>query len=75
MIERIDATLARHGLGLEDVFKCTVMLADMSEWPKFNEIYAGHFEEEKYPARSAMGVNGLALGARVEMECWAYKPK
>ena len=75
MIERIDATLARHGLGLEDVFKCTVMLADMSEWPKFNEIYAAYFEEGKYPARSAMGVNGLALGARVEMECWAYKPK
>jgi reactive intermediate/imine deaminase len=75
MFERIEATLARHGLGLEDVFKCTVMLADMSEWQKFNEIYSGYFEPGKYPTRSAMGVNGLALGARVEMECWAYNPQ
>lgn len=74
MFERIEATLARHGLGLEDIFKCTVMLADMSEWQAFNEIYSGYFKPDKYPARSAMGVNGLALGARVEMECWAYKP-
>src|SRR5210317_2366793 len=37
MFERIKATLANHGLGLEDVFKFTVMLADMSEWHKFNE--------------------------------------
>lgn len=75
MFERIEATLARHGLGLDDVFKCTVMLADMSEWQKFNEIYSGYFEPGKYPTRSAMGVNGLALGARVEMECWAFNPQ
>ena len=75
MFERIKATLAQHGLGLEDVFKCTVMLADMSEWQKFNEIYSGYFQAGKYPTRSAMGVKGLALGARVEMECWAYNPQ
>ena len=75
MFERIQATLAQHGLGLDDVFKCTVMLADMSEWQKFNEIYSGYFKDGKYPTRSAMGVNGLALGARVEMECWAYNPQ
>jgi 2-iminobutanoate/2-iminopropanoate deaminase len=74
MFELIKATLAQHGLGLEDVFKCTVMLADMSEWQMFNEIYSGYFESGKYPTRSAMGVSGLALGARVEMECWAYNP-
>ena len=72
IFERIEATLAQHGLGIDDVFKCTVMLADMSEWPAFNKIYASYFEEGKYPTRSAMGVNGLALGARVEMEVWAY---
>ncbi len=75
IFERIEATLARHGLGLDDVFKCTVMLADMSEWQIFNEIYSGYFEDGKYPTRSAMGVNGLALGARAEMECWAYNPQ
>jgi reactive intermediate/imine deaminase len=75
MFKRIKATLSQHGLGLEDVFKCTVMLADMSEWQAFNEIYAGYFEQGRYPTRSAMGVSGLALGARVEMECWAYNPQ
>ena len=75
MFERIETTLARHGLGLDDVFKCNVMLADMSEWQKFNEIDSGYFELGKYPTRSALGVNGLALGARVEMECWAYNPQ
>lgn len=75
MFKRIQATLAKHGLGLEDVFKCTVMLADMSEWPAFNQVYATYFEKGKYPTRSAMGVGGLALGARVEMEVWAYNPQ
>lgn len=75
MFERIGATLARHGLGFESLFKCTVMLADMAEWPAFNAIYAEYFEKGRYPARSAMGVNGLALGARVEMECWAWNPQ
>lgn len=75
MFKRIKATLAHHGLELKDIFKCTVMLADMSEWQAFNKIYSGYFESGRYPTRSAMGVNGLALGARVEMECWAYNPQ
>lgn len=75
IFERLEARLARHGLGFSDVFKCTVMLADMADWPAFNAIYADHFEVGRYPARSAMGVNGLALGARVEMECLAWNPQ
>ena len=75
MFERIGATLAGHDLGFGDLFKCTVMLADMADWPAFNAIYREHFEAGRYPARSAMGVNGLALGARVEMECWAWNPQ
>jgi reactive intermediate/imine deaminase len=74
MMELIGQTLNEHGLTYADLFKCTVMLADMKDWPAFNEIYAGYFKRGRYPARSAMGVNGLALGARVEMECWAYRP-
>ncbi|MBB3764712.1 RidA family protein [Sphingomicrobium lutaoense] len=73
MFKRIGKSLAAHGLGFDDVFKCTVMLADMRDWPAFNAIYAEHFRKGRYPARSAMGVNGLALGARVEMECWAWQ--
>ena len=75
MMFLIGETLEEHGLTYADVFKCTVMLADMSEWPAFNSIYASYFKPGHYPARSAMGVSGLALGARVEMECLAYAPK
>jgi 2-iminobutanoate/2-iminopropanoate deaminase len=69
-MENIRGTLERNGLSLDDVVKCTVMLADMSEWPAFNEIYRSYFTAP-YPARSALGANGLALGARVEVECLA----
>jgi len=72
MMDLIGQTLAEHGLDYGDVFKCTVMLADIGEWADFNKIYASYFEPGHYPARSAMGVTGLALGARVEMECWAH---
>ena len=68
----IEATLRENGLTLDAVFKCTVMLADISEWPTFNKIYVPYFKPERMPARSAFGTNGLALGARVELECMAY---
>lgn len=66
----IAATLEKRGLGMEDVIKCTVFLADISEWTAFNEVYMKHFTAP-YPARSALGVNGLALNARAEVECIA----
>lgn len=75
MFARIGQTLNAHGLTFDDVFKCTVYLADMNDWPAFNAIYARHFKPGRYPARSALGVNGLALGAKVELECWAHKPQ
>lgn len=75
MFALIGQTLKQHGLGYDNLFKCTVMLADMKDWPAFNKIYASYFQPGHYPARSAMGVAGLALGAKVEMECWAHIPK
>lgn len=71
-MELIGADLARQGLGYDNLVKCTVMLADMKDWPAFNAIYAGYFKPGRYPARSALGANGLALGARVEVECIAW---
>ena len=71
-MDNIKAALARHGAALDDVVKCTVFLADMAEWPAFNEVYATYFPSGRFPARSALGANGLALGARVEVECVAY---
>jgi 2-iminobutanoate/2-iminopropanoate deaminase len=66
----IKASLEVHGYSMKQLVKCTVMLADMSEWGTFNDVYKSFFDG-KYPARSAMGVNGLALDARVEVECIA----
>jgi 2-iminobutanoate/2-iminopropanoate deaminase len=55
---------------MERVVKCTVFLADMAEWAAMNEVYVQFFPGGK-PARSALGASGLALGARVEIECLA----
>jgi len=66
----ISAALNRRGLTLKDVVKCTVFLADIAEWSGFNEVYKQHFKPP-YPARSALGANGLALNARAEVECIA----
>ena len=68
----IQATLEVQGYGMRDLVKCTVMLADMAEWGAFNEVYKTFFDPP-YPARSAFGTSGLALGARVEIECIAVK--
>ena len=65
-------TLSKHGLTLDDVFKVQVMLADMSEWDAFNAVYVTYFKPDRLPVRSAWGCNGLALGARCEVECRAY---
>jgi 2-iminobutanoate/2-iminopropanoate deaminase len=69
-MDNIKAILEAHGYTMRDLVKCTVMLADISEWPTFNDLYKTYFVD-KYPARSALGANGLALGARVEVDCIA----
>lgn len=69
-MENIRTVLETHGYAMKDIVKCTVMLADMADWPAFNEVYKAHFSG-RYPARSALGANGLAFGARVEIECIA----
>lgn len=70
-MENIRLSLEAHGLGMEHLVKCLVMLDDMSEWGAFNAVYRDYFEAGRYPARSALGADGLALGARVEVECIA----
>jgi 2-iminobutanoate/2-iminopropanoate deaminase len=70
-MENIRDVLTSAGLGFPDVFHCTVMLADMSQWAAFNEVYLEYFSEP-LPTRSAFGANGLALGGLVELECQAF---
>ena len=74
-MDNVGAVLKRRGLGFDSLVKCTVMLADMKDWPAFNRVYAAYFKPGRFPARSAFGANGLALGGRVEVECWAYNPQ
>ncbi|GAB3940642.1 hypothetical protein GCM10028805_02750 [Spirosoma harenae] len=73
-MDNIVAVLKDQGLTTDDVVKCTVMIGDMSKWPAFNTIYRTYFKAGKYPARSAFGANGLALGAALEVDCIAYAP-
>ena len=74
MMDNIGAKLKAQNLGWGDVVKCTVMLDNMADWPAFNKVYVTYFTNGKFPARSAFGADGLALGALVELECIAYAP-
>ena len=69
-LANMKAILERHGSSLNRVVKCTVMMADMGEWPAMNAVYVQHFPLH-LPARSAFGASALALGGRVEIECIA----
>lgn len=73
-MENIKTVLENNGSSMENVIKCTVMLADINEWASFNEEYVKYFPGDK-PARSAFATNGLALNARVEIECIAIIKK
>ena len=73
-LENIRTILRGQRLDLQHLVRCTVMLADMADWPAFNEVYREFFGSTPLPARSALGCNGLALGARVEIECIAAAP-
>ena len=70
-LENIKMVAEKYGSDMDHVFKCQIFLADMAEWDAMNEVYVTFFKDDKLPARSALGVNGLALGARVEIECIA----
>ena len=69
-MDNIKTSLEQHGSSMEDVVKCTVMMADIDEWAAFNEVYVTYFPGPK-PARSAFAAAGLALNGRLEVECWA----
>ena len=68
IMENIGASLTKHGSSYDRVVQCTVALADIKEWPAFNEAYKPFFKEH-FPARMAFAASGLALGARVEVQC------
>jgi reactive intermediate/imine deaminase len=68
-MENIKSVLELAGSSMDKIVKCSVFMADMAEWGAMNEVYRTYFVVP--PARSALGANGLALGAKVEIECIA----
>ena len=73
-LRNIADVLSKTGSSMDRVVKCTAFLADMKEWPAMNSVYTTFFPKNK-PARSALGASGLALNARVEIECIAVVSK
>jgi reactive intermediate/imine deaminase len=72
-MKNIEGVLTALGSSMDKVFKCTCMLSDISEWGQMSEEYIKFFKDDKRPSRSAFAGTGLALGAKVEIECWAIK--
>lgn len=73
-LENIKTVLERNGSSMNQVVRCTVFLADIRDWPVFNDIYEKYFSSP-FPARTAVAVASLALEARVEIDCIAYSPE
>jgi len=73
-MENVITVLRAEELSLDDLVKCTVFLADIADYGAMNQVYLDFFPSNP-PARSAMAGSGLALGARVEIECIAAYPE
>lgn len=71
VLEHLSAVLSAGGATLRDVVKVTVYLADMNDFPAFNQVYASFFTVEP-PARATVAVRALPRGARVEIDAVAY---
>jgi 2-iminobutanoate/2-iminopropanoate deaminase len=72
-LQNVADVLAVEGATLSDVVKTTVFLLDMSEFGAVNEVWVEYFSENR-PTRSAVAVAALPVGARIEVEAWAYAP-
>lgn len=70
-LENIKAVLQYHGMDMKDVVKCTVILADIEDFSAFNKVYTKYFPQK--PARTTFAAKGLAVGAKIEIECVAIK--
>lgn len=70
VMENLKAVLEAAGSGLSRVVQTTCFLADMEDFPGFNEVYARYFTPP-YPARATVAVKALPKGVRVEVACVA----
>ena len=71
-MKRIEGILVEAGLDKKDIIQIRIYLTDISELPALNEVYKTYFEHP-FPARTALGVSALPLGATLEIEAVAAK--
>lgn len=72
-LANVASVLSEEGATLADVVKTTLYLVDMDDFAAVNEVWVTYFTENR-PTRSAVAVTALPIGARVEVEAWAYAP-
>lgn len=72
--DNLKLVLEDAGLSMDDVVKCNVYLTDMSFFAAMNRAYATRFKAP-FPARTTVAVAGLPLGAQVEIELVARRPR
>jgi 2-iminobutanoate/2-iminopropanoate deaminase len=73
-MENIKGVLSASGLEMRDVVKVTIFVTDISMFKEVNEAYGAYFPSDP-PARSTVGVAALPLGAKVEIEAIAHRPR
>jgi len=73
-LENVKAILVSAGLEMKDIVKVTIFVTDISRFKEVNEAYATFFRDLA-PARSTVGVVALPLGAKVEIEAIAVRPR
>lgn len=75
VMDNLKLVLAGIGLGLEHVLQARVYITHFErDYAKMNETYRGYFAPGKLPARTCIGVSGLAVGALVEIDLLAKRP-
>lgn len=72
VMKNIQAILSANGMAFSDVVKCTVFLTDIRDYAAMNEVY-GSFFRDTFPAREAIEVANLPLGASIEISAIASK--
>lgn len=75
MMTNVEGSLARFNLGSEALVSLKVMLGDISQLQRFNQLLAERLTTRPMPVISAFEVTALALGAAMEIECVAQRPE
>lgn len=72
-LDNIKAIVEAAGASMDDIVKCSVHLADIQEFDRYNKVYASYFTKTK-PARITVQ-SVLAEGLKVEIDCIVRMPK